>query len=177
MTVLGLLRVWILNSVSNGSAGNYPFGSISEFVPFTLLLFAFGALIGLVYRIMKLKILAIIIIIAIAGGIWFHYSNEKSAWKATFEWTGISALPMWAADKQLEAQGGFFTGKFFVSFKGTSEQIIDWLKTEPVLQNIKPEKVDEKTDKYILKPQGGSAYDEVKVDWLNNKVTIEAEWS
>ncbi len=126
---------------------------------------------------MKLKILIIVVIVIVAGGIWFHYSNQKSAWNATFDWTGISSLPTWANNKKLEVQGNMFTRTFVVTFDGTPEQITDWLKTEPVLQGVNPEKIDEKTDKYILKPQGGSAYDEVKIDWLNNKVTIKAEWS
>ncbi len=162
---------------------------------------------------MKLKILLITIVAVIAGGIWFHYANEKSAWNATFEWTGISALPTWANNKKLEVRGNMFTRTFIVIFDGTSEQIIDWLKTEPALQNIKPEQMskagqvlhqmsiegysneaqknfedaemnetlqeikDSKAYKYILEPQGGSAYDEVWIDLLNNKVTIKAEWS
>lgn len=126
---------------------------------------------------MKLKILVGIVIVIVAGGIWLHYSNQKSAWNATFEWTGISALPTWAYNKKLEVQGSMFTRTFVVTFNGTPEQIAEWLKTEPALQGVNPEKVDEKTDKYILKPQGGSSYDEVKVDRLNNKITIRASWS
>ncbi len=126
---------------------------------------------------MKSKILAVIAIVVVVGGIWFHYSNQKSAWDAPFEWTGISVLPTWASNKKLEVQGNAFTRTFVITFDGTPEQIAEWLKTEPVLQGVSPEKIDEKTDKYILKPQGGSSYDEVRVDRLNNKITIRASWS
>lgn len=126
---------------------------------------------------MKLKILTVIIVAVIVGGVWLHYSNKKSAWNATFEWTGIPALPSWARNKQLEVQGSAFTRTLVVTFYGTSEQIQDWFKNEPALQNVKIERINEQTDKYILKPRGGSAYDEVRVDWFNKKVTITAEWS
>jgi hypothetical protein len=49
MAVLGLLIVWILNVISNGSAGNFPFGSVQETTLFLASLFVFGALMGLVY--------------------------------------------------------------------------------------------------------------------------------
>lgn len=49
MAVFGLLIAWILNLISNGAAGNFPFESMQETRSFIMVLFIFGALTGQLY--------------------------------------------------------------------------------------------------------------------------------
>src|SRR3989344_5909178 len=97
---------------------------------------------------MKSKLLVAFLIIIIVGGVWFHYENEKSAWNAVFTWSGISALPTWAANAKIKTRGNPFTRTFLVTFSGSREQIEEWMHTEPALQKIKSEKVS-KSDQIL----------------------------
>ena len=147
----------------------------------------------------------IISIIIILGGVYFHFSNEKSKWDTALAWSGISALPTWAQNKKIETEGVSFSREFSVTFNGTKDQIEEWVRTESAFKDIERKKIDyvypsftgvegqfdewvKKRDeekknwnnnlyKYILVPKQGAQHAEVEIDFSNSKVTIITYWS
>lgn len=128
---------------------------------------------------MKRKlIMGIICIIVLVGAVAFLSRDDKQdAYNTAFEWTGIKALPTWAVDPKIEITGSMFTRGFEITFTGTKEQVEEWVQTEPALKDIQKEDIGNSVYKYILKPQGGAQFAEVKIDMNNNTVTIRTYWS
>lgn len=128
---------------------------------------------------MKRKLIIFIIcIVVLVGAVAFISKEEKQdAYNTAFGWSGVKALPAWATDPKIETKGGMFTREFEITFTGTKEQIENWINTEPALKDIQKEDIGNSVYKYILKPQGGAQWAEVKVDSINNIVTIRTYWS
>lgn len=103
--------------------------------------------------------------------------NNRSAWNTAFLWSGIKALPTWAVHDDIETQGTMFSRQFVITFEGNTKQIEEWVKIEPALQGLKSEDLGNSTYRYILRPQDGAQWAEVKIDFVNNRVTIRTYWS
>lgn len=121
-------------------------------------------------------VISVVLLVIFIAGFFIHFkkSDTESAWKAAFEWTGISSIPSWATDPKIAIEGSSFSRTFVITFKGSRADIERWVKTEPALKQA--QHVKGATEKYILVPQKGSSYGEVIID-QTGLVTIRAVWS
>lgn len=126
---------------------------------------------------MRLKIFVTILILLTILICTFLYFNNQSAWNTAFTWSGIKSLPSWSINRNIEIRGTTFSREFIITFNGTKEQIEEWVKTETVLKDIKTEDLGNLTYRYVLKPQNGAQWAEIKIDLIQNKVTIRTYWS
>jgi len=123
-----------------------------------------------------------IIFILLVGiiGFWGLYSirqgniKKQIEWNTLFTWTGIPKLPDWAINKEIDLAPGSHATYVAKFDAGSKENIVNWMKNEPALLEVPVNYNDKTLPVFILTPQGGSSYDEVKFDLVNYKVTITA---
>ncbi len=88
---------------------------------------------------------------------------------------GLSSLPDYAEDIEIEKRGSPFTRQFIIEFRSTPIEIEKWIKNSKRLKTNKPRIVGETKVYEILPGENGAAGGRVEV--TGNKVLINMSWS
>jgi hypothetical protein len=134
------------------------------------------------------KIVRILVAALVAGGIlavgtgWLIFAvnsplNRSSAVSTTYEWARLRPIPDTAVDVSVQALGSMFTREFRISFTAPSADVASWLASSPGTKEAVPERQQDGTMVYGIKPGGGAQFAEVTVSEDESRVVIRAYWS
>ncbi|WP_207534869.1 hypothetical protein [Desertivirga arenae] len=114
------------------------------------------------------------ILVAYLSNYVFPWQYQESI-KATLAMGGLSSLPDYAEDIEIEKRGSPFTRQFIIEFRSTPIEIEKWIKNSKRLKTNKPRIVGETKVYEILPGENGAAGGRVEV--TGNKVLINMSWS
>ena len=120
---------------------------------------------------------AAVVALCLIGALSVNVFLERSALSIARTWARVAPLPASARDLEVDVLGSMFTREFEVSFKASPQEITEWLRRSPGIQDAGPPQVRGSLCRYVIKPGGGAQWAEVKVDARWNRVTIRTYWS
>ncbi len=92
------------------------------------------------------------------------------------EWGRLAPFPASATNILIETEGSSFTRSFRASFVAPEQDIQDWIKSSPGLNNTTAEELPHNQVWYSILPGGGANKAEVTIDYGLNKVEIYVSW-
>jgi hypothetical protein len=92
------------------------------------------------------------------------------------EWGKLTPFPASATNVSIEAEGSTFTRSFRASFVAPQQDIQNWIKLSPGLNEATAEEVSDNKIRYSITPGGGANSAEVTIDNVLNKVEIYVSW-
>ena len=103
-------------------------------------------------------------------------AKQKEIMALVLKWGRLAPFPIEATNISIETEGNSFTRSFRVSFVAPKEDIQDWIKKSPGLNEAVPERLSDNKVWYSIVPGSGANKAEVTIDNSLNQVEIYVSW-
>lgn len=134
-----------------------------------------------------LLIVGVLVVGIITSTSWFWISSnsrdnqdlakQKEMMTLVLTWGRLAAFPANATKVSIKTEGSSFTRSFRASFFAPKQDILDWIKKSPGINEAVPEKLSDNKIWYDIVPGDGANKAEVTIDNLLNTVAIYVSWN
>ena len=106
--------------------------------------------------------------------------RQAEMMQLTLEWGRLDPFPANAENVSIWTEGNQFTRSFRAKFKASDEDINNWIKASPGLNEATIEETPEGKKKYVIVPGGSANYAEIIIDFKPdrlNEVEVYVSWN